>query len=147
MNQVVSLTLTADDYVAANRLHIRSCYRSRRALAGFALAALGYLIFLAIAYLDRWGTAELVALNAGAAAFVALWMASYFLYVPIATRRTFRNHKTLHHPYTYSWSETGFTVANVSGEWRVAWSDYLKWREDAQVFIFYQAPRLFNMVP
>ena len=26
-------------------------------------------------------------------------------------------------------------------------SGYLKWREDAQIFIFYQAPRLFNMVP
>jgi hypothetical protein len=147
MNRSVSLTLTADDYVAANRLHLRNWYRSGRVLAAFALAALAYLILLAVAYLDRWGTAELVALNAGAAAFIVFCMAIHFLFVPITTRRAFRNHKTLHRPCTYAWSETGLTVANVSGEWLTAWSDYLKWREDAQVFIFYQAPRLFNMLP
>jgi hypothetical protein len=29
----------------------------------------------------------------------------------------------------------------------VAWNDYLKWDENEQIFILYQAPRLFNMVP
>jgi YcxB-like protein len=88
-----------------------------------------------------------IALNACLAAFVLLMIANYFLFVPIWTRRTYRKHRTLHRPYTYSWSETGLMFASESGEWRVAWSDYLKWREDALIFIFYQAPRLFNIVP
>jgi YcxB-like protein len=145
MNRSVSLTLTADDYVAANRLHFLRCLRTRSALAAFAMVVAAYLIWMWIAYIDRWDAIGVIALNACFAAFVLLMIANYFLFVPVSTRRTYQKQKTLHRPYTYSWSETGLTFAN--GEWRVAWSDYLKWREDALIFIFYQAPRLFNMVP
>ena len=86
-------------------------------------------------------------MNACFAAVVVLMIANYFLLVPISTRRTYRKHKALHRPYTYSWSETGLTVTSTGGEWHVPWNDYLKWDENAQIFILYQAPRLFNMVP
>ena len=147
MNRSVSLTLTAEDYVAANRLHFLKCLRSRSAFVAFAMLVAAYLIWMAIARIDQWGTTGVVALNACFAAVVVLTMANYFLLIPITTRRTYRNHKALHHPYTFSWSETGLTVTSTSGEWQVAWSDYLKWHEDAQVFVLYQAPRLFNMLP
>lgn len=147
MNRSVSLTLTADDYVAANRLHFVHCLRTRSAFAAYAMLAAAYLIWMWIAYIDRWDTIGVIALNACLAALVLLMIANYFLFIPISTRRTYRKQKTLHRPYTYSWSETALMVANENGEWRVAWSDYLKWREDARIFIFYQAPRLFNMVP
>ena len=91
-----------------------------------------------------------MALNSGRLVFVAvvaLLIANYFLFVPISTRRTYRKHKALHRPYTYSWSETGLAITSSSGEWHVAWSDYLKWDENALVFILYQAPRLFNILP
>jgi YcxB-like protein len=74
-------------------------------------------------------------------------VANYFLFVPVTTRRTYGKHKTLHYPCTYSWSETGLTFTSTRGEWTLGWSDYLKWDENAQIFMLYQAPRLFNMVP
>jgi len=88
-----------------------------------------------------------IALNAIFVAIVVLMIAIYFLFVPISTRRTYRKHKALHRPYTYSWSEAGLAITSSSGQWHVAWSDYLKWTENAQVFILYQAPRLFNILP
>ena len=43
MNRSVSLTLTADDYVAANQLHCLKCFRTRSALAVFAMLVLAYV--------------------------------------------------------------------------------------------------------
>jgi len=93
------------------------------------------------------GAIGVIALNAIFVAIVVLMIAIYFLFVPISTRRTYRKHKALHRPYTYSWSEAGLAITSSSGQWHVAWSDYLKWTENAQVFILYQAPRLFNILP
>ena len=147
MNRSVSLTLTVDDYAAANRLHFLKCIRSRSAMGAFAMLVLAYAIWMTIAHIDRWGAIAVIALNAIFVAVVVLVIANYFLFVPISTRRTYRKHKALHRPYTYSWSETGLAITSSSGEWHVAWSDYLKWDENALVFILYQAPRLFNIFP
>jgi YcxB-like protein len=147
MNRSASLTLTADDYAAANQLHCVKCFRTPSALACLAMLVLAYVIWMTIAYIDRWGAIGVIALNAIFVAVVVLLIANFFLFIPISTRRTYRKHKALHRPYTYSWSETGLAVTSASGEWPVAWSDYLKWDENAQVFILYQAPRLFNILP
>jgi hypothetical protein len=147
MNRFVSLTLTAEDYVAANRLHCLNCFRRRSAIAIVVMFVLAYLIWMTIARIDQWPAIGVIALNAGFAAVVVFMIANYFLPIPIATRRTYRKHKVLHRPYTFSWSETGLTITSTSGEWRLAWSDYLKWDENALIFILYQAPRLFNMLP
>jgi hypothetical protein len=147
MNRSVSLTLTADDYVAANQLHCLKCFRTWSALVVLAMLVLAYVIWMTIAHIDRWGTIGVIALNGAFAAVVIFLIANYFLFIPISTRRTYRKHKALHRPYTYSWSETGLAITSSSGEWHVAWSDYLKWDENALVFILYQAPRLFNILP
>jgi hypothetical protein len=86
MNRSVSLTLTADDYVTANRLHFLKCLRSRGALAAFAMLVVAYLIWMATAHIDQWGAIGVIALNACFAAVVVLMVANYFLLVPISTR-------------------------------------------------------------
>jgi hypothetical protein len=111
------------------------------------LFVLAYAVWMAIARMDQWPMIEVIALNAGFAAVVIFLIANYFLLVPMTTRRTYRKHKALHRPYTFSWSESGLTIRSESGEWKIAWDDYLKWDENAQIFILYQAPRLFNMMP
>jgi YcxB-like protein len=147
MDRSVSLTLTAEDYVAANRLHCLNCFRRRSAVAVGVMFVLAYVVWMAIARIDQWPTIGVVALNAGFAAVVLFLIANYFLLVPFTTRRTYRKHRALHRPYTFAWSESGLTITSESGEWKVAWSDYLKWDENAQIFLLYQAPRLFNMLP
>jgi hypothetical protein len=58
MNRSISLTLTAEDYVAANRLHFVHCLRTRSAFAAYAMVVAAYLIWMWIAYIDRWGALE-----------------------------------------------------------------------------------------
>ena len=58
MDRSVSLTLTADDYVAANRLHFLKCIRSYSAIGAFAMLVLAYVIWMTIAHIDRWGRLE-----------------------------------------------------------------------------------------
>ena len=112
----------------------------------FTIWFAAYLIWMWVAYNDGWNATAMIATSACFVAFpLILMVAKYFLFIPISTRRTFQKQKTLHQPCIYSWSEAGLTLANESGEWRVAWSDYLKWREDGRIFMFYQAPRLFNI--
>ena len=147
MDRSVSLTLSTDDYVAANQLHFRDSLRRPSGLACFALPVLAYLILMTMAYFQRWETALVVAVNAGAAFFVAFIVANYFVFTPVTTRRNYGKQKTLHRPYTFAWSETGLRISSDSGEGHLAWSDFLKWREDARIFVFYQGPRLFNMLP
>jgi hypothetical protein len=108
---------------------------------------MAYVIWMAIAHIDKWPTIGVIALNAGFAAVVVFMIANYFWLIPITTRRTYRKHKALHRPCTLSWSESGLTVTGDSGEWKISWSDYLKWAENAEIFVLYQAPRLFNMLP
>lgn len=141
MNRSVSLTITVEDYVTANRLH--SLKSSRTTLVGWILA---YVVWMAIA-LDDWRAINVIVLNACFAAVTLCMLAYYFLWIPNATGRTYRKHRELQRPHVYSWSESGLTVQSDRGEWRLAWSDCLKWTENAQVMIFYQAPRLFIMLP
>jgi hypothetical protein len=147
MNRSVSLTVTVEDYVAANRLHFLNSLRTGRSIATLVGSILSYVVWSAIAYLDQWPAIYLTILNAGVAAVLLFLIAQYFLLIPSATRRTYQSHKALQRPSTCSWSESGLTVTNDNGEWRLAWSDFLKWTEDAQVFLLYQSPGLFNMLP
>ena len=76
MNRSVTLTLTADDYVAANRLHLLSYLRKRTALVNFSLLALAYFVWVAAAYLGQWGAIGWLAFTAAFAAVPALLAAS-----------------------------------------------------------------------
>jgi len=102
---------------------------------------------MAIVLLDQWSAISVIVLNAGIPAVVLFMIANYFLLIPNATRRTYQAHKLLQRPCTFSWSENGLMVKSDSGDCRLAWSDYLKWAENAQIFLLYQAPRLFNILP
>jgi hypothetical protein len=147
MDRSVSLTLTAEDYVTANKLHFINGCRSRCGLVTFGVVAIGYLAIVAFAYVDQWSTPALVALGASLVLFVAYMVVTYLVFIPLAARRNYRVQKTIHGLHTYSWSETGLTIVAERGEWRAAWGDYMKRAENARVLMFYQAPKLHNMIP
>jgi len=147
MNRSVSLTLTADDYVTANKLHFINGCRSRCGLVTFGVVAIGYLAIVAFAYVDQWSTPALVALGSSLVLFVAYMVVTYRVFIPMAARRNYRVQKTIHGQHTYSWSEMGLTIVGERGEWRTEWGDYMKRAENAHVLIFYQAPKLHNMIP
>ncbi|SFI40736.1 YcxB-like protein [Bosea sp. OK403] len=148
MNRSVDLTLTADDYVAANKLHVLNVYRGHLRLAMTAAGVLFYVFFIVSDYVGGWSFWPF----AGVIHLFALWLLlmpflSYFLIAPGMARKNFRKQKSLQQPLTWSWSEAGLKVTNDGGAWLTPWDHYLKRADNAEMFLFYQAPRLFQMVP
>jgi len=135
MNRSVSLTVTVEDYVAANRLHFLNSLRTGRRIATLVVFIMVYVVSMVAARLDQWPAINVIALNACFVPAALFVIANYFLLIPIATRRTYWKHKLLQRPCTFVWSESGLTVKSDNGEVRLAWSDYLKWAENAQIFI------------
>src|SRR5579872_571941 len=93
MSRSVSLTFTADDYVAANKLHAAAAYRSRRSLVILAAWALIYFGLLAAAHVYRWNSPMIVLVHFYVAALIVFIVVNYYLVAPISARRNFRMHK------------------------------------------------------
>lgn len=148
MNRSVTITLAEDDYVAANRLHVLNQYKGRGPVAVLCFFIALYVLFLGASFAGIQMPETLHLLIPA----LLLWLLgarllNYLWLVPRATRKLFRQQKTLHRPMTYSWSEAGLKVTGESGEWLFAWADYLKLAENAKIVLLYEGPRLFQMLP
>jgi hypothetical protein len=146
-NRSVTLTLTADDYVAANKLFILKSATSLRPLVC-------WLIFVALLLGSFFVPALRLRVEPYAAFFyicvavvIAIPFYQYFFAATVFARKAYAAQKTLQHPMRVSWSEGGFKSTAEQGEWTIPWADYLKWTEDSKVILLFQGPRLFNMVP
>lgn len=147
LNRSVTLTLTADDYVAANKLFMLKYATSRWLFIfslGFAVLLLGMLFVPALQIHDA-PFAPVVYI--GFAVVIAWPFFQYFVGAANFARKAYAAQKTLQHPMTVSWSAEGFRSIAQQGDWNIAWGDYLKWAENDKVILLYQGPRLFNMLP
>jgi len=148
LNRSITLQLTADDYAVANQLHVLSHYR--RPVTVVLVILWMAIVAGLIGVLGSWAEAVRTLpyiLVLAVVGFAALMLMNYYVVAPMSARRIFPKQKTLHAPLTFSWSEAGLKTENLSGTWEIAWSDYLRFRENASVMLFYQAPRLFQMLP
>jgi hypothetical protein len=148
LNRSVLLQLTADDYAVANQLHVLNHYK-RPIIVVLAIIWIGVMVALfgLIASWDEAARALPYILVMAVVGLAGLMVTNYYVIAPMTARRIFPKQKTLHAPLTFSWSEAGLKTENTSGTWQIPWSDYLRFRENASVMLFYQAPRLFQMVP
>lgn len=143
----VNVTISADDYANANKRHTYK-YNLKPVPVIFYLLALGLFLWL----LSRPHTATIVGLPndlfIGAfGGILLLPFIFYFFLAPLAARRTYKKQKTLQQPFELSWSDKGFRTANANGDWTLPWTDFYDWDENDKLFLFYQSPRLFNIVP
>lgn len=146
-NRSVTLTLTADDYVAANKLFILKYATSR-------LPLVCWLMFVAL-LLGPLFVPALRLLNAPYAAIfyicvtfvIAIPFYKYFFGAAAYARKAYKAQKTLQHPMTVAWSDDGFRSTAQQGDWNIPWGDYLKWTDNSKMILLYQGPNLFNMLP
>lgn len=144
----VTLTLTADDYVAANKLSILKSATSRGPLIWWLLfVALLFLGSIFVPALSPRDTPLGLLFCVGAAIVIVLPFFQYFFGAAIFARKAYAAQKTLQHPITVEWSEEGFRSTAQQGDWNIPWADYLKWAEDDKVLLLYQGPHVFNMIP
>jgi len=136
--------LTADDVVAAYRLHHRL---SRRWLV--------VVVFVGILILFQFYSGVRIMLQSGAVYWPALIMgfAILFLFVnrwillPRRARRIFQEQKSLQGEFEVTISNDVFASVSDYGATRQPWDDFVRWKEDPDVILLYQSRALFQILP
>lgn len=70
-----------------------------------------------------------------------------FVLVPWRIRRSYRNFPAIREPIDTRWTAEGLDYDSERAKGEVPWRMFVKYRENRHVFLVYQSPRLFHMVP
>ena len=146
----IRFSLTADDYVAATRLHMtRAFYRNKLIKLTLVMGLLYAVLAFVVMGEWTWPYAAVAAgLGSVAAVIVGLGIAvSNHILIARRSRRIFAQQKSLHDEFEFSWDETGFDLSTQSARSRHDWADFRQWAEGADGIILYQSDALFNMLP
>ena len=136
-------TISEQDYLQAQWTHLKP----RRAARAF-FYILG-LLFLVLVIMD------VIEWLAGTTPITELWIPAaiiIFMFVFAAScvwqiKRSFRTFKALKVPFNLEVSEDLFFASAEYGESRLPWDIFLKFKEGKNLFLIYQADKLFHMLP
>lgn len=136
----ISGTLTADDYVAAQRLHLRK-WRKRQHWVLGGLAAAG-LIVMSI------GPFMLGAILFGAGAGGAIGaMMQYKRTLPRVWRKLFEQQQSLQQPFHYRWDNAGLHVSTPLAQALRPWPHFIRRIEDENSLLLYHSDAMFELIP
>jgi hypothetical protein len=124
--------LTLADYMAAQRLHLKP--RPVFAIVG---AVLLLAAFWAMAVAPSWQLGL---------ALVAL-AATFFVYMPLKARRTFKQFKVLSESMVIELREGGLFFKGANGEALIPWSHLVRWRRSTTLVLLYPASDFFYVLP
>jgi hypothetical protein len=148
----VSFTPTEEDIVAGSRDWFRRALVQPRIKGALYVAAIAGGLLGAAFALQAGGAPEraLRAAAFGAVAgllLVAGILALRYALLPGQALRAFRQNKTIHAPYSYSWSDEGISWESESASARVSWGDLYRWAEGRSAFLFAVSERGVHFVP
>jgi hypothetical protein len=137
--------LTPDDYIAANKLHIRKRGWKRIAwIVYWVLLGVGALLSADIAVQDpHAGLPPLLIILLVAVSQLFLRL----VYVPRRLRRVYSQQRNLQLPFESVCSDTGIESTSASGRMQLPWVHLIRWKEGATLFVVYQSDLMFNIVP
>ena len=137
--------LTADDYIAANKLHMRKRGWKRVAWVVFwVLLGVGALLSADVAIRDPNSGLPpllLILLIAVTQLFVRLF------YLPRRVRRVYSQQRNLQLPFESVCTDSGIESTNANTSSRLPWSHLIRWKEGATLFVLYQSDLMMTMVP
>uniref|UniRef100_A0A9E7ZX43 YcxB family protein n=1 Tax=Bosea sp. NBC_00436 TaxID=2969620 RepID=A0A9E7ZX43_9HYPH len=153
MDRAATFTLDELDLRRATRLNVFCAMRDVRTLRGVALLWGVALLPTAGHFLGATGvTAEL---RVGMLMFAFFVTAALFsacigfplLMAPLTIRRRFREEKLLRQPVSARWDVEAFEASLSGVHNRIPWADYLKWREDRHLFLFFLSSYNSQILP
>ncbi|WP_020180718.1 YcxB family protein [Methylopila sp. M107] len=152
MQRTATFTPQEADFVAANRLHLASSFRTPRLLVRFALLWLFCVaVFAAIvAPFTPWREAQAAILVFSAFAAVGVFAVPFaitFCLGPYAVRRRFRQEKQLSDPIEVQWSEEAYEAVTPRITNRIPWSDYVRTAENDRLFMMFLSDATFQLLP
>ncbi|TXN38460.1 YcxB family protein [Methylobacterium sp. WL30] len=134
-----------EDVLAGGRLHHLSLLTSQR--TALVLIVYGVIVFGAFILLDAPADVAFV-FAIGASLFLIVMLALRHLVVPwLIVRRQFQEQRSLHQPYTITWSERGYAARSETISSNLPWDHYVQWREDVRVILLYQSAGSYQFVP
>jgi len=137
--------LTSDDYLDANKLHMRKRGWKRVLWIVFwVLLGVGALLSADIAMQDRNAGLPpllLILLIAGVQLFLRLF------YVPRRVRRVYSQQPNLQLPFESVCTDSGIESSNANSTNRLPWNHLTRWKEGPALFVVYQSDLIFNIVP
>lgn len=143
--------LDAADFIAAQRLHLSAANR-RFIKIDIALIALGATIIIAA----RLEAIELITtayvslgwmlFGSGIGLILLQWSASRMLQ-PRAWRRIFAQQKAMHEEFTYRADDSGLYVSTPLGQAHRPWANFLRYRENDDLFLLYHSDVMFELLP
>jgi len=149
----ITVHLSEDDIVAAQRLYSSSFLTRRQTLIRLGLIWLATTIFIASMVLgtDEWagGNRLLISLGIVVGSSVPIWAVLAFMFVqgPRSARKVYRQQETLRMPIAYSWDDEALTFTSEFGENRIEWAELHHAVEDDRVMLLFEGPRLYRMLP
>ena len=130
--------ITEDDYVAAQRLHMRTAMRrSAKWVVVFCI-----LLYAAFGAWHRIWWAVAIALSA-----LALpWLIDTVL-LGFTARRSYRRYPAMHGEQTLTVTNDGVQATSTMGNTDLRWPMVIRWAEDAEFMLLYLQPRMYFIVP
>lgn len=71
----------------------------------------------------------------------------YTIYIPYKAKKIFKQQKSLQIPFVVVVSNEGLHFSNEMGEVKIPWDNFLKWKENKNLFLVYHSDVLFQMLP
>ena len=134
--------LTADDYLQASLLNLSHL---RGVFILFGLIYGSGFIFMLIA---NWGLGILlIPYSLPTLILPTLFLLWRYILLPRNTKRIFNQHKDLQSPFTIEFAEDYVIYSNEYGQAKRPWSDYVKFKENDQLFSIYHSDVAMNIIP
>jgi hypothetical protein len=149
--------VTEADFVAAHRLKCKSRHRQMASAIAYTFAAIFWLFLVWAAISERTHPGELflgkdasvfVRLLLPGAVLILIWILAFRVYPPFATRRKFRQARTLHGEILNEINSEGLWQKTGGGSYGFSrWQDFSYWRESEQIIIVVYPTDVFCLLP
>jgi|SRR6185436_17268557 len=78
---------------------------------------------------------------------LAVWVFFQFVLIPYQLGRVFKQQKDLSAPFEIELTDEEFYFHNAFGNSRMPWGNFVKWKENADLFLLYRSEAAFHLVP
>jgi hypothetical protein len=144
MNEA-TYSVSADDFVAAQRLHFRRSWSWKR--VAVPVGSLGAL--LALFYVADGGSFDLtlfVSTMLPIIVMIGIIFLVAWISIPISARRTWSQRRTWNDIHI-SWNTDGISFKSDRGDGQYGWRDFYRWSADRTSLLLYLDGRMFFVLP
>ena len=141
---IIQGVLEWKDYLHALRLHMQP--RPWLKIIGYILITFFVIAFAFIIFGFLKNKSDLSTVFVISFCFLYL-LAWYSIYVPYKAKKVYRQQKSLQLPFEVMVTKEGLNCSNEIGKSNIPWGNFLKWKENNNLFLIYYSDVLFQMLP